>query len=218
MARRRRRKRMIAPEGLDHVLARAGEDRFAPNRPPLPPHVWAAAVGARIAERTRPIAIESGVLVVRAATSVWASELSLLSDALLARLRANGVTVRALRFRVGTIEPVERAVALRKAKVPRATTLDPGVAATIATVEDDELRETIAASARANLAWQSFNAEGNAQGNAERGTGGADGTTGPASAVPRAARAPRDAETESAPRDRTSSASRGAGPGNRGGG
>src|SRR5580704_10131320 len=102
---RRRRAKLRAPEGLSNVLARAGEDRFAPNRAPLPPHVWAAAVGARIAERTRPLSIENGTLLVRAATSVWASELSMLSDALLARLRAAGVTVRALRFRVGTIEP-----------------------------------------------------------------------------------------------------------------
>ena len=115
------------PRRSSNVLARAGEDRFAPNRAPLAPHVWAAAVGARIAERTRPVAIEDGVLLVRAATSVWANELSLLSDALVARLRAAGVTVRALRFRVGTIEPPERATELRTAKVPRPIELDPQV-------------------------------------------------------------------------------------------
>jgi hypothetical protein len=199
---RRRRKRIFAPEALEHVLARAGEDRFAPNRAPLPPHVWAAAVGARIAERTRPVAIESGVLVVRAATSVWASELSLLSDALIARLRAAGISVRALRFRVGAIEPPDRSIELRTAKVPPPTELDPQVARTIARVKDEELREAITSAARANLAWQAFNATGTTE-------------VGAASAGPRAARAPRDAETESAPPDRTSPASRGAGRGTR---
>ena len=198
---RRRRKRMIAPEGLDRVLARAGEDRFAPNRAPLPPHVWAAAVGARIAERTLPIAIENGVLVVRAATSVWASELSLLSDALVGRLRAAGISVRALRFRVGTIEPPERSSELRTSKVPRPAELDPQVARSIARIDDAELREAITEAARTNLAWQTFNASGAPDPNA--------------TAAPRAARAPRDAEKESAPPDRTSPASRGAGRGSR---
>jgi hypothetical protein len=194
---------MIAPEGLDRVLARAGEDRFAPNRPPLPQHVWAAAVGARIAERTRPMTIEGGVLIVRAATSVWASELSLLSDALIARLRKAGVSVRALRFRVGPIEPAERAIELRTTKVPRPTELDPQMTRTISRVKDDELREAILMAARTNLAWQAFNAEGTTE-------------VGAASAGPRAARAPRDVETESAPPDRTRPASPGAGRGNRG--
>ena len=200
---RRRRKKMLAPEALEHVLARAGEDRFAPNRAPLPPHVWAAAVGARIAERTRPIAIENGVLVVRAATSVWASELSLLSDALIARLRAAGIGVRALRFRVGTIEPPDHLIEVRTAKVPAPIALEPQVARTIARVRDDELRDLIRKAASANLAWQAFNATGTTE-------------VGAASAGPRAARAPRDAETESAPPDQTTPASRGAGRGNRG--
>jgi hypothetical protein len=197
---------MIAPEALEHVLARAGEDRFAPNRAPLPPHVWAAAVGARIAERTRPIAIENGVLVVRAATSVWASELSLLSEPLIARLRAAGIGVRALRFRVGTIDPPDQAVEARTAKVPAPIALDGKVARSIARVKDDELRDLITQAASTNLAWQAFNAEGKDGAGAPKRTSGA----------PRAARAPRDAETESVPQDQTTPTSRGAGRGNRG--
>lgn len=201
---RRRRKRMFAPEALQQVLARSGEDRFAPNRAPIPPHVWAAAVGARIAERTRPVAVENGVLIVRAATSVWASELSLLSDALVARLRAAGVGVRALRFRVGTIEPPEHATELRTTKVPRPIELDSQVSRAISRVKDDELREAIADAARSNLAWQAFNESG------------AVSVASGANEAPRAARAPRAAETESAPQDQTSPASSGAGRGTRG--
>jgi hypothetical protein len=196
---------MIAPEALEYVLARAGEDRFAPTRAPLPPHVWAAAVGARIAERTRPIAIENGVLVVRAATSVWASELSLLSEPLIARLRAAGIGVRALRFRVGTIEPPDQAAEVRTAKVPPPIVLEGKVARTIARVKDDELRDLITRAASTNLAWQAFNAEGQNAPGAVR-----------SNAAPRAARAPRDAETETARPDQTTPTSRGAGRGSRG--
>ncbi len=149
------------------------------------------------------MAIEAGVLIVRAATSVWASELSLLSDALIARLRKAGISVRALRFRVGPIEPAERSIELRTTKVPRPVELDPQVARTIARVKDDELREAITNAARTNLAWQAFNAEGTTE-------------VGAASAGPRAARAPRDVERENAPPGRTSSTSHEAGRGNRG--
>ena len=185
---RRRRPKMIAPEPLEHVLARAGEDRFAPsaNRAPIPPHVWFAAVGARIAERTRPIALEGGVLIVRAATSVWASELSLLSEPLLTRLRMVGVRARSLRFRVGPIEAAERGTELRTSKVPAPIALDQRLARLLEDVEDEELRAAMTAAARANLAWQEFNAGGDATG------------------APRAARAPRDAGTETAPRGRKS--------------
>ena len=73
MTRRRRRRSLARPEAIEDVLARAGEDRFALHRPPVSSRIWAEAVGARIAERARPITLERGVLTVRAATSVWAA-------------------------------------------------------------------------------------------------------------------------------------------------
>src|SRR5689334_20056426 len=105
---RRWRPHLFKPESLDGVIGRAGEDRFALHRAPISDRVWADVVGGRIAERARPITLERGVLTVRAATSVWASELSMLSDALLKRLRAAGFEIRELRFRVGPIEPPAR--------------------------------------------------------------------------------------------------------------
>src|SRR5271155_720447 len=188
---RRRRKKMIAPEALQNVLARAGEDRFATNRAPLPPHVWAAAAGARIAERTRSLAEQNGGLGVRPAASVRASELQLLSDALVARLRAAGVGVRALRFRVGTIEPPDRSIELRTARVPRPIALHPQVARVLARVKDEELREAIAEAARQTLGGQAFKPPPD---DPPARAGGGE----PPSGAPRAARAPRAAETESA--------------------
>ena len=181
------------------MLARAGEDRFARGEAPIAPHVWAAAVGMRIAERTRPMALENGVLVVRAATSVWANELSLLSETLIARLRAAGVSLRSMRFRVGPIDPPDRATEVRRAKVPRPRPLEADLVRAIARVPDEELRIAIAEAAKKNLAWQTM--------------------TEPAvpSGEPRAARAPRDAETESGRPARGSSASPATSRGTRGG-
>jgi hypothetical protein len=199
---RRSRTKMKAPEALGNVLARAGEDRFAPSRAPMPPHVWLAAVGPRIAERTRPVAIEDGTLVVRVASSAWASELSLLSDALLARIRKvlapGGPRVSALRFRVGQIEPPERPAELRRALVPAPVPLSPALTRALAKVQDEELRAAIEEAARVTLAWQHNT-------NAPKVTSAQQG-----------ARAPRDAGTGSDPPAPADSASRGASRGTRG--
>jgi len=155
MSRARRRRSLYAPEGLDAVLERAGEDRFAWRRPPVADRVWTAAMGPRIAERSRPIALERGVLTVRVATSVWASELSLLAPSLIARLRDEGLRVNELRFRVGPIDPPARPPERRTSRaIPAPARLPRELAAAIARVADDGLKEAIALAARANLAWQ----------------------------------------------------------------
>jgi hypothetical protein len=199
---RRRRPRLYAPESIESVIDRAGEDRFAHTRPPISARVWSEAVGARIAERAKPITLERGTLTIRAATSVWASELSLLSDALLKRLRAAGVAVRELRFRVGPVEPPARPPERRIARRgPPPRPLEGELAADVASVPDEELRAVISAAARANLAWQEHLDKSRAA---------------PVSEAPRAVRAPRAAETETAPPARTSRAFRGAARGTRG--
>ncbi len=92
---------------------------------------------------------------MRAATSVWASELSLLSDALLVRLRAEGIAATELRFRVGSLDPPVRAAeTLMSRKVPPPAPLPTELAHAIDRIADDELKEAIANAARANLAWQ----------------------------------------------------------------
>src|SRR6188508_207474 len=67
---------------------------------PMPFREWEAAVGSRIAARARPLKLERGVLHVRAASSTWAQELSMLGDVITAQLRARGLPVQSLRFRV----------------------------------------------------------------------------------------------------------------------
>ena len=151
----KRRKKLDSPQPLDVVLEKAGEDRFARYKPPIAERVWRAAVGARIADRSSPISLERGTLVVRVATSVWASELSLLCEPILARLRTQRIAVSELRFRVGPIEPPVRPPERRISRAIRApAALPEELGQLLGSVEDLELRECIALAARANLAWQ----------------------------------------------------------------
>jgi hypothetical protein len=206
---RRRRPKLRAPEALTAVLSRAGEDRFAKNRAPVAPHVWAGAVGARIAERTRPMGIENGVLFVRAATSVWANELTLLADTLVARLRSAGVAISGMRFRVGPIDPPDRAVEVRRATIPRPQPLDRTLTRAIDKVEDLELREAITEAAKTNLAWQA----------AREPVAAMEGAAARApTEAPPAARAPRGAGTGIDPQARTSPGASGGSRGTRGDG
>jgi hypothetical protein len=194
---RRPRKSAPEPESLGAILGRAGENRFARLRPPIAPGVWRDAVGARIAERAQPVSLTTGVLLLRVATSVWAHELSLLSDVLCLRLRERGVHVRELRFHVGAIPALERPPERRRARVvPVAQEMPAALALLVAQIDDAPLREAVARAATTNLAWQSVvrppppRAESSI------------------SEAQRGARAPRSAGPESARPAQTSTASR----------
>lgn len=209
MAKRRRRKALAAPESLDGVLARASGNALADKRLPIALADWRAAVGPRIAERARPVALERGVLIVKVATSVWANELQMLSPELLLRLAQRGFAVQQLRFRVGPLDHVDRPPERRAyRKVPPPAPLAPELCAEVAKISDLELRATIEQAARANLAWQAFVEPERAR-----------AKHGPApTGAPRDARGPRDAGTGNAPRDRSDGGSGGASPRSSGGG
>lgn len=193
MAKRRRRRSLDAPEALEGVLDRAGENRFAKKKLPIPLAEWRAAVGPRIAERARPVAIERGVLVVKVATSVWANELQMLAPELILRLKQRGFAIEHLKFRVGPLDHVDRPPERRAfRKVPPPAPLEPELQREVAKIADDGLRASIEAAARANLAWQKF--------------------VDPANEAQRAARGPRDAGRETAPRDRSEEGSGEASP------
>lgn len=158
---RTKRKRLDAPEPLAEVLERAGENRFARRKLPIPLAQWRAAVGPRIADRARPIALERGVLVVKVVTSVWANELSMLAPQIIAKLAepapngSPGIEVKSLRFRVAPIDVVEglsQRVDYRQ--VPPPVPLAPDLERALTRIEDDDLRAMIERAARANLAWQ----------------------------------------------------------------
>jgi hypothetical protein len=155
------RPRLVAPEPLDEVLERAGEYRFARKQLPVPLAQWRAAVGPRIADRARPIALERGALVVKVVTSVWANELSMLAPQIIEKLAqpapngAPGITVKSLRFRVGPLDVIEGIPQVRDYRqVPPPAPLTPDLAHSLSRVEDEDLRAMIERAARANLAWQ----------------------------------------------------------------
>jgi predicted nucleic acid-binding Zn ribbon protein len=63
---------------------------------------WTEAVGARLAAVASPVSERAGMLTIEVSDSVWAQELDLMQDALLARLReALGESApQALKFRL----------------------------------------------------------------------------------------------------------------------
>ena len=206
-----KRRRLDAPEPLESVLERAGENRFARKQLPIPLAHWRAAVGPRIADRARPIALERGVLVVKVVTSVWANELSMLAPQIIKKLAESapngspGVEVKSLRFRVGPLDVIEGIPQVRDyRRIPPPSPLAPEMQRSLQHIEDDELRSLIERAAKANLAWQT----------APKVTT----TSAPLSEAPPASRGPRGAGRGSAPPDRNSEDSSGASPRSSGGG
>jgi hypothetical protein len=184
-----RRRRDGALEPIGAVIGRDRDLRTPKGveGAPVSAREWEAAVGSRIAARAAPVMLERGVLYVRAATSTWAQELTLLADAIVEQLRGRGLPVRQLRFRVGTIEPRAR---LGEREPPRrsppSAPLPAEVRDELGHVADLDLRAAIARAAAKNLGWQLVRAKEAAA------TAGRPG-----------ARAPRAAEAGSARPDRT---------------
>lgn len=196
----RRRHTLQAPEPVDAILARAGEDRFAPDRPPISVPLWRTIVGPRVADRALPVRLENGNLLIRVATSAWAQELSMLSETILERLREHEIEVKRLSFRTGPIDPPQRPPERRQStKVPPPAPIPPSIGQTLDAVFDDELRDAI----RGAIA-QSLATAAHVSGSAP-------------SESPRGAPAPRSAGRESAPPARDSPTGRGGTSRNRGG-
>ena len=109
---------------------------------------WRRAVGDRLAQKTHPERIADGILTVRVPSSTWAQELSLLSEVVLQRLGAAGHRVQKLRFQVGTgrVAPDPPVTVVRRAPLPA------WLLATLARIDDPELRDAIAEAASLNLA------------------------------------------------------------------
>ena len=149
-----RRRRLAVPEALDNILDRSGENRFARTKLPFPRETWVRAVGARIADRTLPLKLENGELLVLVATSVWSNELAMLANDVLTRLVALGVPAVRLRFRVGQIDvdrPPERRA---RRKVPPAVRLPASLDAVVGALEDHDLMKEIRLAAETSLAWR----------------------------------------------------------------
>lgn len=125
------------------------------ERPPVPFLQWERAVGTRIARRARPYRLERGVLHVRVSSGVWASELQLLSDDILAQLRSAGVAVQSLRFGVGKVERLGPPPPPPK-HAPRPIPLPEDLAGKVEAIADESLRRAVE---RAASVWLGAEAE-----------------------------------------------------------
>lgn len=160
-----RRHRLSAPEELGTLIVRGEVVRAASSSRlgapkaidavPVAPRDWELAVGTKIARRARPTRLERGVLHIRTASSTWAQELSLLADAIAEQLRARGLDVRSLRFHVGPVEPLKRPSWRTDVRTsPEPVKLPAEVKASLAKVEDSDLRTAIARAAAASLGYE----------------------------------------------------------------
>lgn len=112
---------------------------------------WRQIVGERIAARTEPGAKRGRELTVHVASASWAQELSLLVNEIVARLKAAGIYVDTVRFRVKEIavrprDPAARKPTYRKAALPSA------LSGQLERIADVELREAIGEAAALWLA------------------------------------------------------------------
>lgn len=116
---------------------------------------WERAVPERVSRNARPVRVERGALIVHATTSVWAQELDMLKDELLARLRqvAPKSGIRAVRVRVGKLPPAPPRVQVARPRAPviPATELPDALARELAGVGDDDVRAAVAAAASVGL-------------------------------------------------------------------
>jgi len=94
--------RRRAPRQASAAL-RAARDRAAPRTGlAAVQSAWAAAVGERLATVATPVSERAGTLTIECADAVWAQELDLMQEQLLARLRdeLGELAPTSLRFRV----------------------------------------------------------------------------------------------------------------------
>ncbi len=95
--------RRTAPRPLSQALERLTGALAPASTLARVQEVWEDAVGPAIADAARPTAEREGVLTVACAAAVWAQELNLMAEVVLARLNAamGGEQIRELRCRTG---------------------------------------------------------------------------------------------------------------------
>ena len=118
----------------------------------LTPGAWHAAVGPRIAARTRVGRLVRGTLTIYAATPAWANELSFLADDIITRLNKDGLNIKQVRFQIKDLGPPPLAPhAKRPSSPPARAELPESLKQRLAMVEDPELRAAIAEAAALSL-------------------------------------------------------------------
>ncbi|MEI9950955.1 MAG: DUF721 domain-containing protein [Pseudomonadota bacterium] len=184
------------PAALGSLLASSREAAARYAGTAIDREQWRLIVGERIATRTEPGAKRGRELTVYVASAGWAQELSLLVNEIVVRLKAAGIHVDTVRFRVKEIaveprDPAARKPIYRKASLPFALTEQ------LERIEDAELRDAISETAALWLALEE------APSKARPSVAPSAPRPAAATSARPSARAPRASESQSARSERT---------------
>jgi Dna[CI] antecedent, DciA len=187
------------PAALGSLLASSREAAARYAGTAIDREQWRQIVGERIAARTEPGAKRGRELTVHVASASWAQELSLLVNEIVVRLKAAGIYVDTVRFRVKEIAAAPRDPAARK-PIYRKAALPSALRDQLESIEDPELRNAIGEAAALWLALD--DAPSKARANLRPPTPPSPQAGTPTSARTDA-RVPRAAESQSARSERT---------------
>jgi hypothetical protein len=195
------------PAALGSLLASSREAaaRFAGTA--VDREQWRRVVGERIAARTEPGAKRGRELTVHVASASWAQELSLLVSEIVVRLKAAGIGVDTVRFRVKEIAAPTRDPAALK-PVYRKAALPAPLSKQLEGIEDSELRDAIGEAAALWLALDERAASTRPPSTKPVRISFAPGAPAAATSERPSARGPRGAESQSARSDHMSSLER----------
>jgi hypothetical protein len=130
------------PQMLGELLDGARVVSAQRGRVAIDRDTWRRLLGDRVARRTEPGGLSSGVLTIYVASAPWAQELSLLTNELLARLAPLKLRVDSLRFRVR--QQIQGPAAQRKRRPAARATLPSELKQRVDSIDDPELRDAIA--------------------------------------------------------------------------
>ena len=143
--------RVRAPSPLGSLLEDARDATAQASGLAVDRESWRRAVGARIAARAEPGRLRGSVLTVYVASAAWAQELSFLTNDIVERVNKLGVPAKSLRFLVRP-ELSQKAPAKQPEPTRKRVPLPEELRQTLETVDDPELRHTIATAAALSLA------------------------------------------------------------------
>ncbi|MBN1655122.1 MAG: DUF721 domain-containing protein [Deltaproteobacteria bacterium] len=116
---------------------------------------WRDIVTPRIFKNARPARLWRGVLTIHTSTSAWANLLQYDSESYLAEIikRAPEAKIKAIRFRVGPVPPIQQPRQEKSAPPasPPITDLPEVVARALAKISNDKVRNAVAKAAAAGL-------------------------------------------------------------------
>jgi hypothetical protein len=195
------------PAALGSLLASSREAAARYAGTAIDREQWRQIVGERIAARTEPGAKRGRELTVHVASASWAQELSLLVNEIVVRLKAAGIHVDTVRFRVKEVAAPPRDPAARK-PIYRKAALPGALAAQLERIEDAELRDAIGEAAALWLALDEAPSKAQATRKAPSPSAPPPPSPAPPTSGRPNARSPRAAESQSARSERTPASAR----------